>query len=217
MVDQVRTGLANRALMNIGHSRLLTDVDTDDSMEARTFRAVYDVSRQTVASAVDWNFNSRRVSLAAAGTAPTFDFLYQYPVPADCLRVTELFDLASSAVIASTSSNPFDDGMRWRVETIGETDETYTKVLVCDLPAPIGAVYLRDVESLARWSPAALEALELKISARLAMPIAKKRELARDLSSDYDAKIALAASIDAREASDTRMPEGSWVNAREGY
>ena len=49
------------------------------------------------------------------------------------------------------------------------------------------------------------------------MPIAKKRELARDLSSDYDAKIALAASIDAREASDTRMPEGSWVNAREGY
>ena len=217
MADEVLTGLANRALMNIGHSRLLTDAESDDSLEARTFRSVLTQSRQAVLAAVDWNFNSRRVRLAAADTTPQFDFLYQYPVPANCLRVTELFDLSSSSVVTATSSDPFDDGMRWRVETIGETDEEYTRVLVCDLPAPIGIVYLRDVTSLARWTPNALDALELKISARLAMPIAKKRELARDLSQDYDAKIALAASIDAREASDTRMPEGSWSAAREGY
>lgn len=213
------TRIANRALAAIGQTTQLTDVETDENNAARQVRLVYDDCLDDVLTAVPWNFNSRRASLPQADTTPLFDFAYQYPLPADCLKVRELYDNRySSAYVTTGVPRTYDDGRdRWRVETIGDTDAEYRKVLVCDLGPPCSIVYSWRVTALQRWSSPARSALIALLAANIAMPIAQKPKLSESLMNQYKAIIAQAASIDAQEASETTLDEGDWVRARDSY
>jgi hypothetical protein len=212
------TAIANRALLSIGHSDTLTNLTSDDSKAAKVIRAVYSDCIDEVLQAYDWNFATGRAQLPQADDTPAFDFPYQYPLPDDCLQVRELQANSRTIVwIRTTGYNAcWDDGLeRWRVEINGDTEETFERVLLCDLPSPVNVVYTRRITTLSRWTPLARRALIALIGAEIALPIAQKSSLAVELRKVYDDVIGSAGSRDAQEASETELDPGSWVRARE--
>ncbi len=214
-VTDTDTKVANRALNAVGNTSVLSDLATDTSTIAKTVRRVYDDCVDSVLQEVDWNFNSRRVSLPAYGTTPLFDFAYQYALPADCLKVRALYDTGvGTAVTTGYASEYMDERERWVVETVGDTDENMVRVIACDIGAPLKVIYSRRVKSLARWSPLAVEALIARVAMLIAMPITQKRAVRKDAEDAYAAILQRAGKRDAQEGSETLLDSGSWLQAR---
>ncbi len=79
------TELANMALAHLGQARI-SDY-SERSPAAEHCRRAFDHVRRLCLRDYDWNFAIRRATLTAAETPPEFDWGYEYPLPADCLRV----------------------------------------------------------------------------------------------------------------------------------
>ncbi len=79
------TELANMALAHLGQARI-SDY-SERSPAAEHCRRAFEHVRRLCLRDYDWNFAIRRASLTAAETPPEFDWGYEYPLPADCLRV----------------------------------------------------------------------------------------------------------------------------------
>lgn len=207
------TGIANRALLAIGQTQLLSDLSTDTSTVANTIKLVYQDCVDTVLQSGDWNMNAGRATLSRFGTDPLFDFPYQYALPSDCLNVRELYD--AGGVLVSCANDPNGFGQeRWRVETVGEEEASMTKVLVCDLGSPIKIVYGRMLNSLARWTPMTREVLVARVAMLIAMPITQKASTAEAARKTYEDTLAMALMRDAQEGSATLLDTGTWVQAR---
>lgn len=215
MTTDTSTKVANRALLLIGQSQTLTDLDTDTSTAAYVIKAVYADCLDTVLQAGDWNFNAVRAELPEYDTTPAFDFAYQYALPADCLRTRELYDAGSGvSIYTGYQGEVRDDRARWRVETVGATDDVMQRVILCNIGPPLKVVYSRKVYSLPRWSPLAIEALIALLASRIAMPISQKQSTVEMALGIYRDTIASAMGRDAQEGSGTVLDEGSWVSAR---
>ena len=80
--------ICNQALIALS-ANLITSI-TSSQKEAQLCNAVYDMSRRELLRKHPWNFAVKRQELAQSVTAPISDFLYQYTLPADCLRVLEV-------------------------------------------------------------------------------------------------------------------------------
>lgn len=81
--------IVNLALSKIG-SATISDWN-EATKERRTATAIYDNMRDRLLEMYPWNFAMKRVVLSAVGTAPSFEFTYSYTLPADCIRVYELY------------------------------------------------------------------------------------------------------------------------------
>lgn len=76
----------NRALLEIGNTKFLTNYCTQQTLEARTARLLYESSVRSVLHAFPWPFATKYATLALAATQPTnedWDFAYRQPV--DCI------------------------------------------------------------------------------------------------------------------------------------
>lgn len=209
------TKVANRALNAIGNTTVLTDLETDASTQAKIVRRVYQDCVDAVLQEVDWNFNARRVALPALDVRPVFDFAYQYALPADCLKVRDVYDSGAGTAIATGYGDEFlFDRERWVVETVGDTDENMVRVIACDIGAPLNVLYSRRVEALSRWSPLAVEMLIARVSMLIAMPITQKQSIYDNARDSYMMIKGQAAGRDAQEGSATTLDSGSWVQAR---
>lgn len=143
-----------------------------------------------------WNCAVRRVALQRSATAPTFGYLYYYPLPADCSRI----------ITVSDSGNEGDAFEAW-TEEAGKiaTDATtlylvYVKAGVIDTP---GA-----------WTQALADYISADIAERAAPRLASdKLEHAMGMRKRRR-KHALAQ--DAMRSPPRRLAHGQWVSARLG-
>jgi len=85
--------ICNQALIALS-GNLITSI-TSSQKEAQLCNAVYDQGRRKLLRKHPWNFAIKRQELAQSVTAPINDFLYQYTLPADCLRVLEVDTLGT--------------------------------------------------------------------------------------------------------------------------
>lgn len=88
MADSV-VGICNIALTSLG-ANPITDL-SDGSTEAILCTSMWDNARRAALRLHPWNFALKRIELAPEATAPAFDYKYSYPLPADCLRVIQVF------------------------------------------------------------------------------------------------------------------------------
>jgi hypothetical protein len=82
-----QTKLANIALDLIGVSSI-TDY-AERSVNAEKIRLHWDITRDELLRAKDWNFATARATLSASATAPAFDWDYAYALPSDYLKALE--------------------------------------------------------------------------------------------------------------------------------
>lgn len=87
---QSKVDICNSALVLVG-AGTIASLD-DNSPEARVCSVQYDSTRRDELRKHPWNFAIKRAVLAPDSTAPSFDYKYQFTMPADCLRVLRTND-----------------------------------------------------------------------------------------------------------------------------
>jgi len=82
--------ICNLALTRIAASRI-SDF-SDNTVEAKDCKAIYDLIAEDVMSMGDWPSTRRRATLAQLSTAPAFEYTYAYQLPTNprCLRVISI-------------------------------------------------------------------------------------------------------------------------------
>jgi len=94
-----KTAIINRALTKIG-SRQVTNIDSDNTIEARAALNVYDMALENILSETLWTFAKKRALLATLDEEVAFNsqkeslnIVYQKPV--DCVRIFAVSDVGA--------------------------------------------------------------------------------------------------------------------------
>lgn len=149
----------------------------------------YPKLRDDLLFAHPWNFATKRETLAASVTPPLYDFGYQFPLPADCLRVVDT-DLPKDVA--------------WKVEgrnILANSDAITIK-------------YITQITDVTLYPPSFVEVLSCKLAAEVAYSLTQNASLKNALYNEYMLKLKEARSFDAQEANGDKYTASSWLNAR---
>jgi hypothetical protein len=185
--------IVNRALVLIGEPQLTT-LD-DDTKTGRLARDDYDATRRAVLRDHYWNFAVRRVSIAASSTAPEWGFSLAYPLPADYLRIIEVYGGDTNA---------------WKIEG----SDTDGRVIVTDLESPIDVRYITDHTNVERMDVLFREALSARLAMDWAMSITKAATVQERMTALYMEKMREARAVDGQEGTPDEWIASDWINAR---
>lgn len=188
------TAVANAALSLIGISTPLTDIDNDDSGNARTVRLHFASVRDALLRRYPWNFAEKYDTLTALPSAPKFNYSYAYNMPSDCLRVLE---------VGGTHWTRARDV--WKVQ--GRT-------ILTDECAPLPVIYTRREDRVAIWDALFRLAFEVALAARIAPAKAKDSEIYQERQAEARQALAEAFPVDASEGTSERFEEQSIITER---
>ena len=183
------TTICNLALAHLGQSQIMS-LD-DESQAARFCKRFYAQTRDEVVQSHQWNFALKRTTLPQLATAPLSGWALQYELPVDFLRLVQL-----------NGYEWWQREKRWEIEGRALlTDETTAAVR-----------YLARVEDANFFTPLFVDALAMKLAARLAKPLTGSASAEADFLGRYE-KITgpLARRMDAVEGRPKRKP--AWVQS----
>lgn len=187
--------IANRALSKLGDKTIVSL--TEDSNSARAVNECYVIVRQNEIRRHPWHFAKKRALLAASATAPTFDFSYAYPLPADCLRVLMPHPESDSV--------QYDGKVDWKIEG---------RSILSDQAGPLKITYLADVTDPEQFDAAFVDTFAARLAAEVSMRLtgsAEKRKLALE---EYRMSLLEARRVNAFEQFSIERPMGDWEIAR---
>ena len=182
------TGICNKALSRIG-ANPITNI-TESTREARACKAVYDTILDEMLEQAQWNFAIKRATLAQDSGTPEYDYSYQYLLPADCIRMLNVYPVSEYRV---------EGGMVRSNET----------TLQCR--------YLARITDASKYPPSFTRAMSLLLASEIALPIAgdtegsgKKMNILKEF---YDVALPAAMSRDARECGETQAEyQSDWAS-----
>ena len=185
--------IANLAATTIGTAARLTSPG-DDTTLGRAVASVWEIERQAALRDGAWNFAMKRAELAAVLPPPVHQFQSRFQLPADCIRLIEIYDLLRD---------------HWQVEG---------RAINADSTGPLKIRYLADIEEPALFDALFAKAFALRIACAIGNRIAGssfKEELNWD---KYRQALAEARRVDAMENPPIEAAESSWIEARwQGY
>ena len=205
-------GICNRALQKVGANRILNL--TDNSREARSCNNAYDPVRLALLRKYRWNFAKTRAILAPDDTTPAFDYLYQFSMPADCLRILL----------------PNDNTLDWVIEgrkilTNGGTDSTaiegsnltYVAGSRSSSTASGATLYLRyiaDITDPNVFDPMFAETFALKMAVEMCDELTQSNSKKQLLMSEFREYLSDCMLADSLENIPANPPTDTWVTAR---
>lgn len=107
IIDEVQ--ICNMALGKLGEREIISSLDDEESETARTCKLHYEHIRNTLLESHVWNFAMSRAVLSRNAESPEFQFAYSFQLPANCLRVVELYQSGSDYAIESKNLLVDDD------------------------------------------------------------------------------------------------------------
>lgn len=174
--------ICNTALTSLGANPIVSL--NDGTTEALLCDSTWSQSRRAVLRLHPWNFAIKRTELAAETTAPVYDYKYSYPLPADCIRVIQVFNNQDYRV------------ERKRIITNSET--CFVK-------------YIYDNEDIGNWEDSFIDLMSARIRLDLAYAITRSNSSVTQASALFQEKFKLAKAIDASE--DIQEPFGHFDNS----
>lgn len=180
MAAQSQVDVCNSALQKLGAASIISL--TDNSREARQCNLAYDSNRRSELRKHRWNFAIKRAVLAPDTTAPAFDFLYQFTLPSDCIRLLL----------------PSDITLDWTVEG--------RKVLTND-GTSIKIRYLADITDPTMWDPAFYDMLSISLAIDLCEPLTNSTGKRQALEQDYKDALREARRNNAFEQTSANPPD----------
>jgi hypothetical protein len=87
-----KTDIANLALLHMGTGKQISDLDTDQSDEAKTLRQLFDHWMETVLRGYNWNFAHVYANVSPIVVNPNQEWKFEYRYPADCLFVRRFWN-----------------------------------------------------------------------------------------------------------------------------
>lgn len=181
---QTKTGIINTALMRVGAQGVTSAFQ--DSPAAQTAAAAYDRALAYCLSLHPWHFAMRHVALAQSAAPAAPGWRYAWSLPADCLRVVEVFG---------------EDGQRiprpipWTLAGTEGGELLHTRV---------GGVTLRYISALTSAYPAVFaDALAWRVAVEIA-PYVQQSGRARDYLELFERALDRAATENDRACAPER-------------
>ncbi|HLA14758.1 MAG TPA: hypothetical protein VJZ25_07020 [Gemmatimonadaceae bacterium] len=106
-----KTSICNLALLHLGHSKRLANVESDQTAAANICRTVYDQARDEALRDSPWPFAAQRGALGLVEANPNAEWAYAYRYPDDCLFLRRLLsDTRDDGVHVSYRLGQDDEG-----------------------------------------------------------------------------------------------------------
>jgi hypothetical protein len=179
--------VCNRALSRVGAARITSL--TDDTKPARACNSAYAHVRDEVLRAHPWNAAISRASLAKLADAPAFGYDAQYQLPADCLRVVEVYDTT----------------LPWVVEG---------RKLLSDDGTPLSIRYVRREEDVNQWDALLVNAVAARMAMELCEELTQSNTKRQIATQEYEGFLSRARMADGQESSPMPFEEDAWITAR---
>lgn len=199
--------ICNLALAHIGNAANISAIaPPDGSAEADHCQRFYPIARDVCLESHTWGFATKRKALAALAGTPPDNWIYQYMLPADCLR---------PVAILMPSSTDDNDAQPFAVEAL----ENGTRVLYTNVEDAT-LRYLSAITDTTKFSPTFVSALSWLLASYLAGPVLKGQAGVKAKESAYKVhliELAKARSHDANARRDTTYKTGhtpAWIAGR---
>ena len=179
--------ICNKALQLLGTSKALLSL-ADDNKAGRACNRVYDNTRLLMLQAHPWNFAMERSSIPALVTTPAWGYSFSYQVPAEALFIKEI--------------NSTED---WKIEG----SEIHTNEV-----APLGILYMKNVEDPDLMTPLFREALSARIAVDISYDLTGNATLLTNIKAIYDERLSGARTNDAQEGTPDAVEQGAWLDSR---
>lgn len=180
-------GICNRGLQKLGADRITSL--TQDSRNARSCNALYEIVRDAELRAHPWSFAVKRVVLAPDSTTPAFDYDYSFTLPSDCLRVLP----------------PNDSDLDWRIEG---------GAILTNYGDSLNLRYIARITDPNLFDPLFMESLASRIAVELCEELTQSNQKGQGVRDDYKQAIREARRNNAIEKMSDEPPEDPWVTAR---
>ena len=188
--------ICNSALNILGANNITAL--TEDSKNARLCNQRYEPLRDAVFREHTWNCLVKRVQLAQDTASPTHEYVYQYQLPSDCVRVLSLGGYHDG------STSNVDGGQKFKVEgrkILTDEDTVYL-------------IYSARITDPTQYDSLLIESLVARLAAELCYAITSSTSLAVALKQDYNEKLRLARPADATEGTPDYIDSSTFINSR---
>lgn len=163
---------------------------TDNTTAARLTFNLFDLVRDDLLRSHPWNFATRRVRLSPLTSKPAYGYLYEYNLPADCLRILGVdYPLTSS-------------------------DFRYEGGLILTNTDSLNLRYVFKNEDVASWSPDFVSVVTHTLASLIAYPIAKSDTLRQTLEQKALFKAQIAKANNGLENPSQRFINNPLMQAR---
>jgi hypothetical protein len=179
--------IANLALGYLGVKPIVAF--TDGSAEANLCQAFYGPTKQALLEERAWTFAKTEYSATPDATAPTFDWVARYAVPADCLRVLKVDD----------GEGTFRIGWE-RVGAFIHTDREVADLYIYGIDGTVAE---------ALFSPSFSFALAARLAAEVCIPLTKDDTLHTKMLKVAEIKLREAAGLDGSQGKSERLRSDS--------
>lgn len=232
--------ICNRALQAIGTRTSIASL-SEDSVEARNCALIYADTRDEILGMAFWNFARKTDYLAlqksAPGTPsgasfgnqwstayPAPPWLYQYGIPADCIRVQRVMQMATNAYVGvpftsnGISQYPYAVGPGAPFVVATDTDSlgNQRNVILTNQYQAIGQYTMR-VTNPALFSATFVEALVQAIAAKLVLPLNGQVSMMNTKFAQANAILTEARADDGNEGLTVIDNIPDWIAVREDY
>jgi hypothetical protein len=188
------TQICNLALGEVGDSYSIMDIN-ETSNQAAVCRLFFEPTRDALLRSHPWNFARALSDLSALSTEPVFGWDFQYQLPSDFIRLVEFNGLDA-----------------WQTEDdfqIANGPEGGL-VLLTDVTAA-SVVYIKRVTDANLFDPLFVEALTMRLAARVCTKLTKDDGIKDRLARESKEALARARQTDANESRPRRV--GMWEDS----
>lgn len=200
MASQVQ--IVNQALTKLGAARVV-DIG-DDTNNARTMRAIYDIKRDAELADQMWTFAIKRALIPASSTAPAFGWARAFPLPTDCLRVVQVGEQFCF----------YDQGEDGEALFQVETDpDTGRSAILTDQASPLALRYISRVTNPGLYPPLFVESFACRLAAESCEQLTQNLSKREAAWAERREAIRAARRVNAIEQPPQRQPATSWVRA----
>jgi hypothetical protein len=168
--------ICNAALIALGEMPITAL--TDPNKRAGLCSARYDSVRRDVLRGHPWNCAMTMVALAASTTAPVTKYAYAYPLPADCLRLIDVPDMADQ-----------------------DSYDVMSGSVLCDSDPALNIIYVRDLTDPTQFDPSLAKVLGLALAVDICMSLTQSGAIKQAVQADLNALMSEARLVGSQENS----------------
>jgi hypothetical protein len=197
--------IANQALLYVGSSQEINDLDTERTAEARACRRFYTRVRDSLLERFPWRFATLRANLALVAGEERSGWTYTYALPAKC--ITPQFIYAGEVMVSEENKIPFD------VEALATAGTISGRCLLTN-QENAELVYTAECPNVALWTPLFCDAVAWSLAARLCLVLPIKPEWASRAEVMAKQTFNEAGASQLRSRKQGPAPVSSYTSAR---
>ena len=200
----------NNALQKLGVASIMAL--TDNTRQARQCALAADNNRRSEIRKYNWNFAIKRAQLAPDAEAPAFDYLYQFTLPADCLRVL----MPNTSSVGNTQPSSID--VDWVVEgrkILSNCDiQFYDGVITSSATPSLNLRYIADIQDPNQYDASFYEVYYLAMAIDMCEALTNSTSKKANLEAEYKESVARARLANSFECVPQDAPDDTFWTCR---